>query len=94
MRKYIISFNYKEIGFSAKVLVKKVNGVTIISASLLSFELDFLLNKATLIFIQQGKGYQLLLLKKDRSREVVDWKLTAEFRDKSTIFPITAFGLS
>jgi hypothetical protein len=94
MRKYIISFNYKEIEFSAKVLVKRVNGLTIISATLMSCELEFLLGKATIVFIQKNKGYELLLMKKDRTCEVVTWKLTAEFRDKSTIIPLTGFSLS
>ena len=94
MRKYIISFNYKEIEFSAKVLVKKVGSKTIISASLINSELDFLLSKSTIVFIQKGQGYHLLLLKKDRTCEVVDWKLTAEFTDRSTILPITGFSLS
>lgn len=94
MRKYIITFNYKEIEFSAKVVVKKVFGKSIIATTLLNCELDFLLSKSTFIFFEKGETYELLLVKKDGICEILKWSLSLEYNDKFPLTPSGGFSLS
>ncbi|MDB5247955.1 MAG: hypothetical protein JWQ40_2349 [Segetibacter sp.] len=94
MKKFIISFDFKGLIFSAKVLVKKIAGMTLFSTTLITCELDFLLRKATLIFMQKAKGYELIIFKKDRSYEIVEWKIIAQYVDKSDFMKPHGFSLS
>jgi len=94
MKKFIISFDFKGLIFSAKVLVKKIEGITLFSATLIACELDFLLRKATLFFMQKSKGYELIIFKKDRTFEIVEWKINAQYIDKSDIMKPYGFSLS
>lgn len=94
MKKFIISFDFKGLIFSAKVLVKRIAGVTLFSTTLIGCELDFLLRKATLIFLQKSKGYELIIFKKDRTYEIVEWKIIAQYVDKSDIMKPYSFSLS
>ena len=94
MRKFIISFDYKGILFSAKVLVKRSGGKTIISTKLINRELVFFLDSGIFMFIQHKRGFKLILLKKDRSFEELDWRVKLEYLDKSTIVDLESFCMS
>lgn len=94
MRRYIISFDYKEIEFTAKVLVKTVYGRSIFSTTLINCELDFLLSRASIILTEKADCFELMLIKKDNTCEVLPWRMNAEFKDKSPVLPSSGFSLS
>ncbi|HEX8356348.1 MAG TPA: hypothetical protein VF610_03010 [Segetibacter sp.] len=94
MRKYIIGFTYREVEFTAKVLVKVVNGKAIVSTTLLHSELDFVLGKATLVLLKKNKQFILVLLQKDNSWELLPWQMNAEFKEKCPVLPSSGFSLS
>jgi hypothetical protein len=94
MKKFLVRFNYQGFLFSAKVIVKRDNGKTHISTSVIDTELMFLLEDKILLFLQQGKGFELLLFKKDRTFEILDWKIKLEYVDKTKIQVSEVFSLS
>ena len=94
MKKFLIRFNYRGFLFSAKVMVKRDNGRVHISTTVINTELMFLLETGQLMFIQHGNGFDLLLFKKDRTFETLDWKIKLEYVDKTKIQLAQIFSMS
>lgn len=94
MKKFLIRFDYHGFLFSAKVIVKRDNGKMNISTTVLNNELIFLLEDGKLIFIERGTGFEMVIFKKDRSFEILDWKIKLELVDKTKIADTEAFSLS
>ena len=94
MRKFIIQFDHQGFLFSAKVLLKRDSDKMILSTTLINKQLAFILEEGQLMFMEHGKGFQLLLFKKDRSFEILKWTITSEFVDRTKIVDIEAFSLS
>ena len=94
MKKFLIRFNYQGFLFSAKVIVKRDQGKMHISTTVINNELMFLLEDGNLIFVQEGNGFLLMLFRKDRTFEILDWKIKLEYIDKTKITDGEVFSLS
>lgn len=94
MKNFVVAFDYNGFLFTAKVSVKRSFGKMIISTTLESRELAFLLEYGKLWFIQQEKGFDLLLYKEDGSFEQLRWNIQHEYIDKAEIVDPEAFSLS
>ncbi|MDQ6813671.1 MAG: hypothetical protein M3040_08045 [Bacteroidota bacterium] len=94
MQKFLIRFNFRGFLFSAKVTVKRDNGRIYTSTTVIDTELMFLLGDGALLFVQQGKGFELLLFKKDRAFEMLDWKVKLEYADITKMPVSKVFSLS
>ena len=94
MKKFLVRFDYRGFLFSARVIVKRANGKMHISTTVINNELLFLFEDGKLIFIQQGNGFELILFKKDRTFEKLDWKIKLEYVDKTKITETEVFSLS
>lgn len=94
MKKFIVNFDYKGFLFSAKVLVKRDNGHMLISTAVINKALAFLLNDDKLMFIREENGFQLLLFKRDRSFEILNWQISVEYLDEAKMIDNEVFSLS
>jgi hypothetical protein len=94
MKKFLMNFEYQGILFSAKVLVKRENRKMFISTEVINNQLTFLLEDGRLMFVQEGEGFVLLLFKKDRTFEILNWEIKLEYMNKTEIAEIDAFSLS
>jgi hypothetical protein len=94
MKKFIINFNYKGFLFTAKVIAKRSEGRTLVATELLTSELEFLLGDDMLLWLQHDKFYDLVLFKKDRSFEKLQWKVQLQYVDKVQMVDLEAFSLS
>lgn len=94
MKQFIISFDYKGFLFSAKVLVKRHNGKMLISTTVINNQLLYLLNNGKLMFLEERNGFQLILFKKGRSFEILNWTIKLVYVDKAQMVDGEAFSLS
>lgn len=93
MKKFIINFDYNGFLFSAKVLVKRGDSM-MIQTSVLNHDIAWMLNDGQLMFLQKETGFELLLFKRGRSFEKLDWKIKLEYVDKTYIVDTEVFSLS
>ena len=94
MRKFIISFEFQKISFSAKVNVIKSDNIIFYTITLLQNDFLFELNGIRLTFIKDAKGFTLMLVYEDNSFEIVPWEIKLAYLDNSGSIYRDVFSLS
>lgn len=90
MRKFIISFEFDCTLFSAKVMVKRNEGNSIFSITVMNGKTEFSA-EGVFLFMPSKKGCTLGLLTRDGKIQELKWRVEMEYVDKSETIPFDRF---
>lgn len=95
MKKFVISFRYKEFLLTANVMLNRSGNVLLYSIVFPDTTSEQLLENKTFCFMEDIRGFKLLMLNTlDCSFEVLDWKIKFQTVDKPDIQYPEVFSLS